>query len=156
MIHISPKDLVDVVPQSTIVEEVFNDRPCLVIRNPVYCRVFWMRLWATRLINSLKVNRYYKRIKNVDLDRIVIIDLLTESLVSAPEAINVLDFQEKLVTKDDYFYENVLLPQSVYAQSEFIASLYAIVLITLTLIGLLVHYKQSWYTSFLGRILLSL
>lgn len=98
------------LPFSAWTEELIDQRPCMVIRNPNYCTLFWIHLWRTRIVDWFKRQRHYDKLENIDLKRTVIIDSESGALLSAPVSINSIEYFARARDPDSYFNRNVLLP----------------------------------------------
>ncbi|AEW69613.1 hypothetical protein Hz2V064 [Helicoverpa zea nudivirus 2] len=152
MIYLDFKDLQKLqLPDNAWTEELIDQRPCFVLRNPVYCRVFWMHLWRTRLVDSFRKQQNFDRIENVDLDRMVVIDAETGALLSAPASVNSLETFERLLKKDTYYASNVLLTG---VSTTLITVVYVIVVIVVVAIACYTSLskkppKSRWYDMLL-------
>ncbi|AAN04368.1 Orf74 [Heliothis zea nudivirus] len=152
MIYLDFKDLQKLqLPDNAWTEELIDQRPCFVLRNPVYCRVFWMHLWRARLVDSFRKQQNFDRIENVDLDRMVVIDAETGALLSAPASVNSLETFERLLKKDTYYASNVLLTG---VSTTLITVVYVIVVIVVVAIACYTGLskkppKSRWYDMLL-------
>lgn len=94
------------IPFTAWIEEDINGSVCLVLKNEKYCRIFWITLWRNLLIDDFKAQNVFNDLKNVDLDRTVIINLTDGELLYAPPSINSINYFANL-KEDEYLKSDI-------------------------------------------------
>lgn len=105
------KDFLEIlnIPYYAWTEEVIDGQPCLVIKNPKYCRVFWLCLWRNYGLNWFKLQKIYTKLENVDLDQTVIVNAQTNEIKSAPLSLKSIEYYASVNTEnDEYFNDNIM------------------------------------------------
>ncbi|UVT30874.1 PIF-6 [Penaeus vannamei nudivirus] len=82
------------IPLNEWQTKYIGDDYCLIIKNPVYCRVFWLDYWYHVLSPKFKHQDMITEISNQDLEAVVII---TESgnFLKVPQDIQNIDYFSK-------------------------------------------------------------
>lgn len=128
----------DIIPSVAWSNKYYNNELCYVLKNEIYCKVFWIDLWYHNLHEKFKKQNMITNIENQDLTLPVIISPNLQ-LINAPPIIqNVNYYSGERITKTPFLINISLTTMLVIC---FIA--FAIIILATVVFG-----RNNMYTMF--------
>ncbi|UOT91838.1 PIF-6 [Aratus pisonii nudivirus] len=125
-----------IIPQSAWSSKYINEKLCYMIKNEIYCKIFWLDYWFNEISIKFKNQNMINSIKNQDLTLPVIISTDLE-FINVPKIIANIDYYSQPRITNTPFYINISL------NFVFILSIVIFAIIIFTTI---VFAKNSIYT----------
>ncbi|QBB28683.1 Ac68-like protein [Homarus gammarus nudivirus] len=128
----------EVIPLSAWVTKYYNNKLCYVLKNAIYCKVFWMDFWYNYIAEKFRSQDMILHVINQDLTLPVII---SEELtfVNIPTILQNIDYYARPRQNNSPFKINTTLNTTLAA---------FIIIMAITTIMTLVFAKNSIYSMF--------
>lgn len=127
----------NIIPKSAWSSKYYDNELCYVIKNEIYCKVFWLDFWFNYLSVKFKNQNMIQTVKNQDLTLPVIINQNLK-LINVPPTIQSIDYFAQPKINDTLYRINVPIFNMLV-----IAVIVLVIIVTVTIL----FFKKSVYSD---------